>query len=133
LVVVLETKHYVVLTPLKSLIANLEEWVREHTYITEDKELLTAVQQAGLRQARTRDFIVLRADSVVAKARSLSYRLEYRISDLLRANKCLVYDKQRKLIEPTWREFNTSSPGNYEGHGFIVSKDTILEVVDKVY
>jgi hypothetical protein len=132
LVVVLETTHYVVLTPVKRLLSNLEQWVREHDYIRDDKALLVAVQQASLRQARTRGFRVLRVDGV-AKARGLGDRLAYRTADLLRANNCLVYNKQHKLIEPTCREFNTSSPGGYEGHGFSVSKDTILEVVDKVY
>ena len=132
LVAVLETKHYIVLAPLQSFMAELGQWVHKHPYISEDDELLVAVRQVALSQGRTHGFGVLRADSV-AKARGLAPRLGYRTSDLLRANKCLVYNKQRKLIEPNCREIVLSAPGAYEGHGFTVSHDTLLTVIDRVY
>ena len=131
-VVVLETKQHLVVAPFKSFLADLEQWVREHPNIPEDNELLRAVQRAAPTQASPRGFRLVRADSVV-KARSLTHRLVYRISDLLRADKCLFYNKQRRRVDSTYQEYQVSSPMGYDGHGFIVSKDTLLEVVDKIY
>jgi hypothetical protein len=131
LVVLLETDNYLVVTTLKSFNSNLKYWLREHAYITQDKELLAAVGQLVRKQPKKRPYIALRVDSV-AKANAFVQRLEYRASDLLEANKCFVYNKQSKLIETNCRRFSTSDLG-YDGHGFSVSKDILLKVVDVVY
>jgi len=131
LVVLLETGNYVVATTLTSFNSNYEQWLRAHAYLTQDKELFTTVNQLVTKQSKKRPFIAWRVDSV-AKAKGVMQRLEYRASDLLETNKCFVYNKNSKLIEPTCRKLPFSDLG-YEAHRFLVSKDILLEVVDLVY
>jgi hypothetical protein len=131
LVVLLETDKYVVVTTLTSFNSNYEQWLREHAYLTQDKELFTTVNQLLINQSNKRTFIAWRVDSV-AKAKGFMQRLEYRASDLLETNKCFVYNKNSKLIENTCLKLPFSDLG-YEGHRFLLSKNTLLEVVDIVY
>jgi hypothetical protein len=131
LVVLLETDKYLVVTTLGSFRSDFQHWLREHAYLTEDSELLAAVNQAIIKQPTRHPFMAWRADSI-AKAQGLVHRLAYRASDLLETNKCFVYNKKSHLIETTCRRFSTANSG-YEAHGFAVSKDMLLEVVDRVY
>lgn len=130
-VVLLETDNYVVATTLTSFNENYTQWLREHAYLTQDKDLFATVNQLVIRQSKKRHFIAWRVDSV-AKAKGFMQRLEYRASDLLEANKCFVYNKKSALIESTCRKLPFSDLG-YEGHRFLVSKDILMEVVDRVY
>lgn len=131
LVVLLETDNYVVVKTLESFRSSFRHWLREHAYLTQDKELFAAVNQVIIKQPKSHPFMTWRVDSI-AKARGLVHRLEYRASDLLETNKCFVYNKKSYLIETNCRRFSTADIG-YEGHGFSVSKDILLEIVDRVY
>jgi hypothetical protein len=131
LIVLLETDNYVVVTTLTNFNSNCKQWLREHEYLTQDKELVATVNQLVRNQPKKRQFIALRGDSV-AKAKGLMQRLEYRGSDLLETNKCFVYNKKSRLIEKKCSKLPFSDLG-YDGHKFLVSKDILMEVVDRVY
>jgi|GEM_PF-4230600 len=130
LVVVLETDEYLVLSRLESLESSLTYWIRLHE-VPEDKALLVAIKEAALTQSTPPGLPLLRADQV-AQMESLADRLEFRASDLLEANKCFVYNKASKFIEPKVVKRDISNVG-YTGHGFFISQDTLLQVIEKVY
>ncbi|NLE62845.1 MAG: hypothetical protein GX612_03290 [Bacteroidales bacterium] len=123
IIVFYDNEKYSIFSSQNLLLINLKKWIKKYD-IDWDKDLLKLLENEN------KDIIYLDSLDYTLKQKS---RLVYRWADLMENKKCLIYNKETKILEKKIR-IEHFLERNYEGKNYkLLNEDLILKLYTGVY